>query len=72
LILSPKWCCVGLAWICHFVVLDSHPKAMGQIYSSHSLALLYIIEGLIHSWGFKKECLVEKGLQKTILDFHNV
>jgi hypothetical protein len=23
----------------------------------------------IHNWGTKKECLIEKGLQKTALDF---
>ncbi len=25
--------------------------------------------GYIHDWGVKKECLIEKGLQKTTLDF---
>jgi hypothetical protein len=25
--------------------------------------------GSIHNWGTKKECLIEKGLQRTTLDF---
>jgi hypothetical protein len=27
------------------------------------------IDGSVHDWGTKKECLTEKGLQKTTLDF---
>jgi hypothetical protein len=30
------------------------------------------IPKVIHGWGTKKECLIEKGLQNTILDFQNV
>ncbi len=26
-------------------------------------------KGTIHDWGTKKECLIEKGLQRTTLDF---
>jgi hypothetical protein len=26
--------------------------------------------GSIHNWGTKNECLIEKGVQKTTLDFH--
>ncbi len=26
--------------------------------------------GSIHNWGTKKECLIEKGLQRTTLDFY--
>jgi hypothetical protein len=43
LIFPPKWCHVGLALICHFFVLDSRPKAMGPIYSSQPIGLLYFI-----------------------------
>ncbi len=28
-----------------------------------------VIYGSIHIWGTKKECLIEKGLQRTTLDF---
>jgi hypothetical protein len=28
--------------------------------------------GFIHGWGSKKKCLIKKGLQRKILDFHNV
>ncbi len=28
-----------------------------------------VIYGSIHNWGTKKECLIEKGLQRTTLDF---
>ncbi len=34
LIFPSKWCHVGLASICHFLVLDPHLKAMGPIYGS--------------------------------------
>jgi len=33
---------VGIAWICHFLVLDSHLKAMGPIYGSCPLGLLHL------------------------------
>jgi hypothetical protein len=32
--IPPKWCHVGLTWICHFLFLDPHLKAMGPIYVS--------------------------------------
>ncbi len=31
-IFPPKWCTIGLASICHFLVLDPHLKAVGPIY----------------------------------------
>jgi hypothetical protein len=40
---SRKWCHVGLASICHFLVLDPHLKAMGSIYGSQPIGLLYFI-----------------------------
>jgi len=43
LIFPPKWCHAGLALICHFLVLDSHLKAMGSIYGSHPIGLPYFI-----------------------------
>jgi hypothetical protein len=33
---------VGIVWICHFLVLDSHLKAMGPIYGSCPLGLLHL------------------------------
>ncbi len=30
---------------------------------------LFESNGSIHDWGTKNECLIEKGLQKTTLDF---
>jgi hypothetical protein len=41
--LPPKWCHVDLALICHFLVLDPHLKAIGLIYGSHPIGLLYFI-----------------------------
>jgi hypothetical protein len=38
-----KWCHVGLASICHFLVLDPHLKGMGPIYGSPPIGLLYFI-----------------------------
>jgi hypothetical protein len=43
LIFPPKWCHIGSASICHFLVLDPHPKAMGPIYGSHPIGLFYFI-----------------------------
>jgi len=43
LMLPPKWCHVDLALICHFLVLDPHLKAIGLIYGSHPIGLLYFI-----------------------------
>ncbi len=43
LIFSPKWCHVSLASIYHFLVLDPHLKAVGPIYGSHPIGLLYFI-----------------------------
>jgi hypothetical protein len=33
----------SLASICHFLVLDPHLKAMGPIYGSYTIGLLYLI-----------------------------
>ncbi len=30
---------------------------------------LHMLHGSIHVWGTKKECLIEKGLKRTTLDF---
>jgi hypothetical protein len=38
---GPKWCHVGLASNCHFLVLDPHLKGMGPIYGSPPIGLLY-------------------------------
>jgi hypothetical protein len=43
LIFHPKWCHVGLASTCHFLVLDPHPKGVGPIYGSYPIGLLYFI-----------------------------
>ncbi len=42
-IFPPKRCHVGLASICHLLVLDPHLKAMVPIYDSQPIALLYFI-----------------------------
>ncbi len=43
-IFPPKWCHVGLALICHFLVFDSRlEEAMGPIYGSQPIGLLYLI-----------------------------
>jgi hypothetical protein len=43
LMLPPKWCHVDLALICPFLVLDPDLKAIGLIYGSHPIGLLYFI-----------------------------
>jgi len=42
-IFPPKWCHLGLALICHSLVLDPHPKATGPIYGSQPIWFLYFI-----------------------------
>jgi len=46
LIFPPKWCHVNVASICHFLVLDRHLNAVGPIYASQSIGLLYFIAPL--------------------------
>jgi hypothetical protein len=43
LIVPPKWCHVGLASICHFLILDRCSTVVGPIYGSHPIGLLYFI-----------------------------
>jgi hypothetical protein len=43
LIFPRKWCHVGLALICHFLVVDPHLKAMGPHYGGYWIGLLYFI-----------------------------
>jgi hypothetical protein len=43
LIFPPKWCHASFTFICHFLGLDPHLKAMGPNYGSHPRALLYFI-----------------------------
>ncbi len=40
---SQKWSHVGLASIFHFLVWDLHLKAMGSIYGSQPIGLLYFL-----------------------------
>jgi hypothetical protein len=44
LIFPPKWCHVGLAWICHFLVLDPYLKAIESNLwlSSNRIALFHL------------------------------
>jgi hypothetical protein len=37
----------------------------------HGIIKIWIY-GSIHNWGTEKECLIEKGLPKTTLDFFNL
>jgi len=43
LIFSPKWQHVHLVSICYFLILDPCLKAMGPIYGSYPIKLLYFI-----------------------------
>jgi hypothetical protein len=44
LIFLPKWCHVGLALICDFLVFNLHLKVMGPFYGDQPIRLFYFIE----------------------------